>query len=140
MASAHQVQAPASPLWGGSLAQQLRIGSGLILFTFVFFHLLNHALGIWSIASMEAFQAWRTAVTRSVPGTILLAGALLTHLTLNLRKISRRSTWRMPIWEAVQISLGLLIPVLLARHAAPMRAHFDLEGSATRYSAALPDL
>ena len=140
MASLQQIPAPASPLWRGSLAQQLRIWSGLILFTFVFFHLVNHALGIWSIAAMDAFQAARTAVTRSVPGTILLGGALLTHLTLNLYKIARRSTWRMPRWEAAQIGLALLIPVLLALHAAPMRAQFDLEGSATRYSDKLPDL
>src|SRR3712207_6666846 len=87
-----------SALMRGSVAQKLRILSGLVLFTFVFFHLTNHALGIWSIEAMEAMQEWRTAVTRSVAGTIVLASALTTHMALNLTKIARRSTWRMPAW------------------------------------------
>jgi adenylate cyclase len=140
MASLQATKAPASPLWRGSLVQLLRISSGLVLFTFIFFHFLNHSLGIWSIEAMDSMQVWRTAITRSVPGTIVLAAALVTHMGLNLYKIAGRSTWRMPWWEAVQIGLGLLIPVLLARHAAPMRAHFDLEGSATRYSETLGPL
>jgi adenylate cyclase len=140
MANLDVLPAGRSALMRGSLAQKLRILSGLVLFTFVFFHLSNHALGIWSIEAMEAMQAWRTAITRSVPGTIVLASALTTHMGLNLYKIARRSTWRMPVWEAVQIGLGLLIPVLLFRHGSVMRAHFDIEGSATRYSETLPEL
>lgn len=140
MVAVQHVSAPASALLRGSVVQRLRIASGLILFTFVLFHFTNHALGIWSIPAMDAMQAWRTAVTRSVPGTIVLGAAFLTHLGLNLYKIARRSTWRMPPWEALQIALGLAIPVLLARHAAPMRAHYDLEGSATHYSDTLADV
>ena len=52
---------PRSPLLNGTLAQRLRILSGLILFTFVLTHFLNHALGIWSIEAMEVMQAWRTS-------------------------------------------------------------------------------
>lgn len=132
--------APASPLLRGSVAQKARILSGLVLFTFVLTHLLNHGLGIWSMQAMDNVQGWRTAVTRSVPGTIILLGALVTHVALNLYKIARRTTWRMPLWEAVQIGFGLLIPVMLLQHATPMRAHFDIEGAATRYSETLPGL
>ncbi|MBA3518721.1 MAG: adenylate/guanylate cyclase domain-containing protein [Rhizobiales bacterium] len=132
--------APASPLFRGSVAQKARILSGLVLFIFVLTHLLNHSLGIWSMQAMDAVQGFRTAVTRSVPGTIVLLGAVVTHVALNLYKIARRTTWRMPLWEAVQIGLGLLIPLLLLPHATPMRAHFDIEGAATRYSETLPDL
>jgi adenylate cyclase len=140
MAAVQHVSPPSSALLRGSIVQRLRIASGLILFTFVLFHFLNHALGIWSVAAMDAAQSWRTAVTRSVPGALILAAALAIHMGLNLYKIARRSTWRMPLWEAVQIALGLAIPVLLARHAAPMRAHFDLEHSATHYSDTLADV
>jgi adenylate cyclase len=134
------LSAPRSPLLGGTLAQRLRIGSGLILFAFVLTHFLNHALGIFGIGVMEAAQAWRTAVTRSGIGTIVLGGALATHLVLNLVKIARRSTWRMPVWEAVQIGLGLTIPVLLVPHILPMRGHYALDGADTLYSETLPDL
>ena len=134
------LSAPRSPLLGGTLAQRLRIGSGLILFAFVLTHFLNHALGIWSVEAMEAAQAWRTTVTRSAIGTLVLGGALATHLVLNLVKIARRSTWRMPIWEAAQIALGLAIPVLLVPHILPMRGHYILDGADTLYSETLADL
>jgi adenylate cyclase len=131
---------PRSPLLGGSLAQRLRILSGLILFSFVLTHFLNHALGIWSIPAMDAVQAWRTAVTRSDIGTFVLGLALVTHFGLALLRIVRRSTWRMPVWEAVQIGLGLLIPLLLLQHILAMRGHYLLDGADTLYSETLSDL
>ena len=129
-----------SPLAAGGLVQRLRIGSGLILFAFVLSHFLNHALGLFSLDAMEAMQGWRTAITRALPGTIVLAGALVVHLALNLYKIATRSTWRMPAWEAAQIILGLAIPILLAYHAAVQRAAYVIEGSDTPYSGVLPGM
>jgi adenylate cyclase len=136
----HTAALTSSPLLGGGVLQRARIASGLILFTFVFFHFINHALGLISLDMMETFQAQRTAVTRSLLGTVVLAGALVFHLGLNLYKIAKRSTWKMPAWEAVQILLGLSIPVLLASHAAFMRAQHEIDGSDTTYFEALPGL
>ena len=82
------MKAPASPLLAGTVLQRLRITSGLILFAFVLTHFLNHALGLWSLDVMEVVQSWRTAVTRSTVGTIVLAGAFLTHFVLNLTKLA----------------------------------------------------
>lgn len=70
---------------------------------------------------MEGVQEVRRAVWRSPPGTVLLYGALTTHVTLGLWRLVRRSTWRMPMWEAVQIALGLLIPILLVQHIVATR-------------------
>ena len=120
MATIQPHLAPASPLLRGSAAQKLRILSGLVLFTFALTHLLNHSLGIWSIEAMDAAQGWRTAVTRWTPVSLLLLAAFLTHLALNLVKIARRTTWRMPVWEAIQIGFGLLIPLTLLEHAVSM--------------------
>jgi adenylate cyclase len=135
-----QASPVSTPLLRGGAQQRWRIASGLVLFTFALFHFLNHALGIWSIAAMDAAQEWRTAVTRSLPGTVILASALLIHLGLNLWKIARRSTWRLPVWEGLQIALGLSIPLLLFVHLAQMRGHHILLGQATRYSETLADL
>ena len=132
--------APAAPLLLGGHLQRLRIASGLVLFTFAFFHFFNHSLGIWSIDAMEAFQDWRTAVTRSLAGTTIIFGAFFTHISLNLYRIARRSTWRMPLWEAVQIALGLTILPLLMYHAAHIAALNRLEGQPTVYSDMLPVL
>jgi adenylate cyclase len=102
-------------------AQTWRLASGLVLFTFVATHFLNHALGHVSLDAMEDVQAVRRAIWRSWPGTLLLYGALITHLCLVLGKLIRRRTWRMAPWESMQIGLGLLIPFLAAAHVAATR-------------------
>lgn len=100
----------------GDGLQRLRLASGLILFGFATTHFLNHALGLVSLEVMHQAQELRTAVTRSFPGTLILAGALATHISLALYKVAKRTTWRMPVWEATQIGLGLAIPFLLFPH------------------------
>ena len=99
----------------------IRLTSGLVLFAYVGTHLINHS---WGLASMEALNAGRdifVAVWRSWPGTILLYGGLLTHFILILRSLYNRRSFRIRIWEAVQILLGLAIPFLLAEHALGTR-------------------
>src|SRR5262245_4950527 len=63
----------------GDLLQRLRLATGLILFTFVATHFLNHSLGLVSLEAMHAMQDWRKAVTRTWPGSIVLLGAFVTH-------------------------------------------------------------
>ena len=63
----------------GGITQRLRIASGLVLFTFATTHFLNHAVGLVHLETMHEVQAWRQVVTRSLPGTIVLALALVTH-------------------------------------------------------------
>ncbi len=116
----------------GSFEQKLRLVSGLILFAFAATHFVNHALGLVSLEVMHDAQHLRTAITRSAIGTIILAAALITHISLALLKTARRKTWRMPRWEAVQILLGLAIPFFLFPHIVNTRvAHqfFRVEDS-----------
>ena len=105
----------------GTLAQHLRIGSGLVLFVFAGTHFLNHAMGLFGVEAMAAMREWRLLVTRSWPGSILLFGALATHIALGLYRVATRSTWRMPVWEALQVLSGLLIPFLLLPHIVNTR-------------------
>ncbi|KIN62021.1 Adenylate/guanylate cyclase [Sulfitobacter noctilucicola] len=116
-------------LWRGDWPTRLRIASGLVLFIYALTHFLNIGLGLFSPGWLETAQDWRQVVTRSWPGTMLIYGAFLTHLTLALVKLARRGTLRMPVWEALQISLGVVIPILLIAHLIHTRtAHeiFDL--------------
>src|ERR1700687_4951654 len=87
----------------GSLTQRLRIASGLVLFTFATTHFLNHAVGLVDLEAMHEVQAWRQVVPRSLPGTIVLLAALLTHVGLGLFKLARRTTLRLARWELIQI-------------------------------------
>ncbi len=105
----------------GSTSQRLRLASGLILFAFALTHFLNHALGLVSIDSMLTVQEWRTAVTRSTVGGIVLGAALVTHIGLAFGKLVRRSTLKLPPWELLQIALGLSIPFLLFPHIVNTR-------------------
>ena len=98
---------PVQPLLRGSPAQRLRLASGLVLFVFAATHFLNHALGLVSLDAMIAFDVARTAVTRSTPGTLLLAAALLLHAGSALVKLAGRRTLRLPAWEWLQLGLGL---------------------------------
>ncbi|MFY0613487.1 MAG: adenylate/guanylate cyclase domain-containing protein [Hyphomicrobiaceae bacterium] len=98
-----------------------RLWSGLILFAFVLMHFLNHALGVFGVATLEYVQLWRVGIWRSTIGTVLLYGAAIVHVIFVLKRIIGRRTWRMPVREALQIALGLAIPFLLYEHTIGTR-------------------
>jgi adenylate cyclase len=109
--------------WYGlrTIERSSRLWSGVILMVFVTSHFLNHALGIFGVEAMSWAQEWRSAIWRSWPGTILLFGAVVVHVALALRRAVSRRTWRMPPMEALQIVLGILIPVMLLGHVVGTR-------------------
>ena len=87
-----------------------------------------HALTLRSLEAALAGQVIFKAIWRSLPGTLLLYGALLTHMALAITKIYRRRSLRMPVWEAFQIILGLLIPFWLAVHIIGTRGVHEVFG------------
>jgi adenylate cyclase len=97
-------------------ARRARIASGVVLFLFVFTHLVNHALGLISLAAMEAGRWAFLALWRNPVGTTLLLVAIVVHVALAAWSIYLRRQFRMPLWEAIQIVLGLAIPMLLVDH------------------------
>ncbi|MCE8536695.1 adenylate/guanylate cyclase domain-containing protein [Ruegeria pomeroyi] len=117
-----------SALWRGSLATRLRIATGLILFAYAFFHFVNIGLGLISPVWMAAFQDARQVITRSLPGSILLYGALLIHAGLALTGLARRRSLRMRQAEAIQLGLGLLIPLQLIAHLVHTRYAHEVYG------------
>ena len=115
------------------MLRTLRLTTGLVLATFVTLHLLNHALGLVSLEAMEALRRPLTRFWGSDPFKQLLYGALLTHLLLALYALYRRSTLRMPLWEAAQLLLGLSIPPLLLVHLVSTRVTMDLMAVEVEY-------
>ncbi|MEP2455715.1 adenylate/guanylate cyclase domain-containing protein, partial [Roseibium sp.] len=109
------------PPGAGPIEQQLRLYAGLVLFVFVSLHFLNHALGNISLAAMSWGQDLRYSIWHSRIGSWVLYGAMFTHVSLALWKIAKRRTFKMPVWEAVQIALGLLIPYVLIQHIVSTR-------------------
>lgn len=111
----------AQVLQRGDTLQKARLISGLVLFAFVLTHFLNHAVGLIHIETMHEVQRLRWTVTRSVPGSLILLAALVTHVCLGLYKVATRTTFKLQPWEIVQIVLGLLIPFLLFPHIVNTR-------------------
>jgi adenylate cyclase len=111
---------------------RLRLYSGLVLFVYVTLHLANHSLGVISLEAMDAGLPFTVAPWRTLPGTVLLAGAALVHVGVVLGSLYGRRTLRMARWQAAQIWLGLLIPVCLMGHAIATRGLtevFEIRGN-----------
>ncbi|KAA2235545.1 adenylate/guanylate cyclase domain-containing protein [Salinarimonas soli] len=115
--------APATPsaerphlLCPQSIERALRFGAGTVLMVFVAMHLLNHALGVFGVAALDWGQTLRFAIWRNPIGTSLLYGSLAVHVGLTLKRVLARRTLRMPPVEALQLVLGLAIPIFLAPH------------------------
>src|SRR5207248_1097214 len=110
------------------LERRLRLATGLIVACYIVGHFLNHSLGVVSIDAMDRVRSVLAAWWRSAPGTLILYGALLTHFALALVSLYRRTTLRMPRWEATQLVLGLLVPPLLIAHIVGTRFSWFLLG------------
>lgn len=116
-----------------TLLRRFQFVSGVVLLIYLFLHLVNHALGIWSLdlagrALVLALRLWR-----SVPGTVLLYGAALLHFSLALRTIYGRRHWTLPLTEWVRLWAGLSLPLLLIRHAVSTRLASSLYGFEPNY-------
>jgi len=116
------------------IVRQIRLWTGLVLFTYLTTHFLNHALGLVSLEAMAAGQDWFVLVWRSLPGTIALYGSFGIHNLLALWALYRRRTLRMPAWEASQLTLGLLVPPLLVWHVVATRLAHEVAGTQTSYT------
>ncbi len=116
-------------------ARRARIASGVVLFIFVATHLVNHALGLISLAAMEAGRWAFLAVWRNPVGTALIAGAVVVHIALAVWSIYLRRQFRMPLWEGFQILLGVAIPLLLVDHVIGTRLSHEEFGFEDSYTA-----
>lgn len=114
---------------GAVVLRRARAVSGSILFVYVALHLLNHSLGLVSLQTAADALLWMRALTRSLPGTAALYGALLVHVALALWAIYQRRRLRMPANEWARLVLGLAIVPLMALHVTATRggpALFDI--------------
>ncbi|WP_010441793.1 adenylate/guanylate cyclase domain-containing protein [Ruegeria conchae] len=107
---------------------RLRIASGLVLFVFAFFHFINIGLGLFHTDLLHGMQGGRKAVNRHEIGSIVIYGALLMHMGLALVSLAQRRTLRMPFSVALQVILGLLIPLQLVSHLVQTRYAHEIFG------------
>jgi hypothetical protein len=62
--------------------RRLRLLSGLVMFAYIATHLVNHGLGIISLALAESGLRLETAFWRGTIPTVALYGAAATHFSL----------------------------------------------------------
>jgi adenylate cyclase len=123
-----------------SIRRSLRLASGLVLFTYISAHLINHALGLISLDTAEAGLEIAIEVWSSLPGTLLLYGAFAIHFVLALWSVYERRTFWLPPLELLRIVLGFTLPILLIGHAANTRLAYELFGVATDYKSVVANL
>jgi adenylate cyclase len=114
---------------GPSIVRRLRLASGLVLFSYVFLHFLNHSLGNISLEAMERGAVAAEVIWRSRVGTVALYGAFAIHLSLAFWAIYIRRHLRMGWIEGLRLALGFLIPVLVLQHVLALRfayTYFDI--------------
>src|ERR1700712_2086937 len=105
----------AEPMWfpSGLTIRHFRLASGQILWTYIAWHFINHALGLISLGAAETGLKIAAGVWQSWPGTVALYGAFFVHLTLALTGLHQRHTLLLPPSEILRIIFGLTIPRLL---------------------------
>jgi adenylate cyclase len=114
--------------------RRARLASGLVLMSFVLTHFSNHILALISLETAEAGRHWFMALWRNPVGTFLFYGALFAHISLALLALYRRRTLVMPLREAVQVAVGLAIPVLIIQHVLGTRVFYSLSGVDDTYA------
>ena len=116
------------------MVRKIRLTTGLILFAFVAGHLINHILGIHSLAAMEAGREWFLAVWRNPVGTLAFVGAMAVHLLLAAWALYARRSLKMSMGEAFQLVLGFSIPLFLAIHFVGTRGSHQMFGTDDTYA------
>jgi adenylate cyclase len=113
--------------------RQLRLYTGLILFTYVTIHLVNHMAGLWSLDAMDRARNILHWPLFNPVGVTVLYGAMLIHSGLALYALFQRRRLTMCWGEAAQLIFGLSIPLLFAGHILGTRMAFSFFGADVNY-------
>lgn len=120
--------------------RRLRLLSGLVMFAYIASHLLNHGLGVVSLALAESALRFEMAFWRTPIMTILLYGAVAIHFALALWTLYSRRDWRLPGIEALRLAAGFSFPLLLINHAVSTRLGDALFGITPSYTLIITNL
>ena len=86
---------------------------------------------------MEDGRVWFLTLWRNPVGTIALYGSMMIHFMLALWALYDRRRLKFTVGEALQLGLGIAIPLLLALHIAGTRGAHELAGTNDNYAAVL---
>lgn len=113
--------------------RQIRLACGLVLFTYLVSHFLNHALGNISMDALAGGVYYHTAFWQFLPVAIAFYTAALLHAGLGLWALYERRQFRWKAIEPLQLVLGLSIPALIMTHIVGVRLGLTLFGNERLY-------
>ena len=133
MTNRKRAQEEAKELLRGIGARQVRLVCGLVVFSYVTSHFLNHALGNISVEAMEIGVHYHTAFWQFLPVAVAFYTAALTHTGLGIWAFYQRREFRWRAIEPLQLALGLSIPLLIMFHVVGVRLGVTLFGHQKLY-------
>jgi adenylate cyclase len=101
--------------------RQIRLACGLVLFSYLVSHFLNHALGNISMAALAKGLHYHILFWRFPPVAIVFYGAALIHSGLGIWALYQRRQFHWRAIEPLQLVLGLSIPALIIAHIVGVR-------------------
>jgi adenylate cyclase len=113
--------------------RQVRLLCGLVLFSYLISHFLNHALGNISLDALAGGVHYHTMFWQSLPVAVTLYTAMLVHGSLGFWALYQRRQFSWKAIEPLQLALGLSIPVLVVMHVVGARLGDALFGQEKLY-------
>ena len=101
--------------------RQVRITCGLVMFSYLVSHFVNHSFGNLSYDFMESWLGWHIWWWRQPVVATTLYTAASIHFALGLWALYQRRHFRYTVAEVTQLALGLSIPLLLIGHFGTVR-------------------
>lgn len=117
----------------GTSVRQIRLACGVVLFTYLISHFLNHALGNISMDALATGVYFHTMFWQFLPVAIVFYAAALIHAGLGIWALYERRQFRWKAIEPLQLVLGLSIPALIITHIAGVRLGHALFGHEKLY-------
>jgi adenylate cyclase len=113
--------------------RQIRLVCGLVLFTYLVSHFLNHALGNISLDALATGVYYHKQFWQFLPVAIMFYTAALVHAGLGIWALYERRQFRWKAMEPLQLVLGLSIPLLIVAHVTSVRLGQALFGQEKLY-------
>jgi adenylate cyclase len=117
----------------GISLRQVRLVSGMVLFSYLISHFLNHALGNISMEALALGVYIHTEFWQFLPVAIVFYTACLVHAGLGIWALYRRREFGWKAVEPLQLLLGLSIPLLVIAHIVGVRMGRSLFGHEKLY-------
>jgi adenylate cyclase len=113
--------------------RQVRLACGLVLFSYLTSHFLNHALGNISLEALAVGIHYHILFWQFLPVALVFYTAALLHMGLGIWALYQRRQFRWKTIEPLQLVLGLSIPLLVMAHVVGVRLSETLFGIQKQY-------